>query len=170
MFDKIKSVVRPLVAAVGLALCAFAPTAVAQPKLYVTNWDQVMPITVPGTIVAGGTSNLTSQPVLIHPGYGVGLEYVSSSTNATTTSNLTFKINVSKDRTNFQTTAPFSLVKPMTGSTTNRFWTNYPASILDSMGWIQVDSIQNGDTVNAVDFAGGVIYLIRAKMLDPNKP
>ena len=123
-------------------------------------------LTIPATVASGTTSNLVSQPMLVNPGYGIGLEVCSTNgTSATTLSNCTATINITVDGTNWQSATYASLTWTHSSAGT-RFYTNFPASMFDGAKAVRVKSVVNNDTNNTATL--GSIILSRARMnLDP---
>jgi hypothetical protein len=129
-------------------------TIVSQPSNTYTN------LIIPAVITAGGVSNLTSQPISITPGLGIGLQATYVGT-ALSTSNTTVKVNVSMDGTNYMTTAPITITFALTGTTTNTVYTNFGSVFFESARTVRVDSWTSVDTIS--NFFPVKLLLGRAK-------
>lgn len=108
--------------------------------------------TLPAVITPAATSNLVSAPVFINPGYGISLEVAVRGIvgNETTTSNVTARVNLSLDGTNYLTTAPLALVGVLSGTNTIVFGTNFPASLFDGFAKARVESLTSASISNVI--------------------
>lgn len=102
---------------------------------------------LPAILETGSLSNLTSQPIDILPGRGIGLELYFAGTNAGT-ANVVANCDLSKDGINWTTEGVLKLVTPMTGTTAKRAGTNFPPWLFDGWRKFRVTSLTNAHTAS----------------------
>jgi hypothetical protein len=105
-------------------------------------------LVVPATIASGTFSNLTSQPITIVPGKGVGLEwsFTGGGTTDVTSPYATNVVQVASDITGTNFVSLVSVTAKLNGTTTVTGYTNFPPGFIDSGAQIRVSQVGNGDT------------------------
>jgi hypothetical protein len=105
-------------------------------------------VTGPYMVTTGASSNLTSIPIPVKPGYGVGIEAYFAGTNAGTAL-LVLNIDTSQDGSTWTTRAPGTGLRVgfvMNGATATRAYTNLPSALFDSAHSIRITQVTNAHT------------------------
>jgi hypothetical protein len=121
--------------AVALLWWSSAAAAHSQSARYVLD-----PIIAGGTNnVAASTTNSTAYWIDARAGAAVGLQ-VSFSASGAASSDVTFRLYQSLDRTNWYTGAPYTIAVTANGTNTVTYLTNYAVA---SAGWFTIYSVEN---------------------------
>jgi hypothetical protein len=149
-----------IVAAVILLLtiiCLVTPPVVAQQNLTPFPPRTNAFTSVPSFVAGSATSNVLSQAVGVWPGRGMAVFPYFAGTNAST-ANVIFAFTVSYDGTNWSTTTPILLTNAMNGTTAVRGFHHIPASSLDNVRAIRLQTIQNAHTASV--FVTNVVWSV----------
>jgi hypothetical protein len=103
-------------------------------------------------VTAGANSNLTSLPVVINPGFGIGLGAKLRNASTSANTNAGIFINVTQDGTNWPSPPAYLVAVPHVANTTNWWATNLPAAWFDGFMKMRVESVTNNDLANTVTF------------------
>lgn len=130
--------------------------------------DYTTNIVLPTIISATGNSNVTSgtlasQPVVINPGFGIGLSYKFIQGISGSTTNVGFYIGVTPDGSNWLSPPPYYFELKHVAGTTNWVGTNMPASWFDGFMKMRAESVTNCDNGNSITNVG---LILSRKRLD----
>jgi hypothetical protein len=136
-------------------ICLMAPPVVAQQNLTTFRPRTNVFTSVPSSVAASSTATVASEAVGVWPGRGLAVFPYFAGTNAST-ANVILAFNVSYDGTNWSTTTPILLTNVMNGTTAVRGYHHIPASSLDNVRAIRLQTIQNAH--NASLFVTNVVW------------
>ena len=135
-----KKIIASLAVFTALVIGAQAQQTWLVPNVY-TN------LTLPATIAASATNNLTAATMIVNPGDGMAFEASWYSAGASSVAAQTFTAQATIDNTNFYTVGTFSFAT--SAGATNDVGTNLPAAWFDGAYKVKISSWASADT-NAI--------------------
>jgi hypothetical protein len=99
------------------------------------------------TLAASTTNSIGTNFIQLYKDRGLALFATVVCTNAATT-NLTVRLNLTSDGTNYTTDGPLVWFIPLNGTTMVRTRTNFPAVLVDNMRRAQIATVANDHTAS----------------------
>lgn len=119
-----------------------------------TRWTNLL--SAPVMLTNGQTLTVNSGAFPIYRDRGFAFLTTQVATNTTTAASVTYNFNFSHDKTNWTTTNPLSIPRPLASTTVQSDYTNVAKSLVDNVVWARLSSIVNGHT-NSVWVTNGIV-------------
>ena len=142
-----KKVLFSLIAVLAMTFGASAleiPSYIDKTGVFITNASLTIPAATTVTITNG-----QFKPMPVQPGVGFAFQPIFTSTNAASTANVIYNIELSLDGTNYSASNALSFTNAQSGTNTVVGYFEVPASAINNAKWARLGSVQVTTSTNS---------------------